>query len=203
VKFLERTGKSQRKKAKKAKKAKAASQVESYASPEEHTPQDLLYIPWSERWKLNLKYRNLPDGELETGHRDSAERITWLVQYPDLMNGELKGPSRVFFYSHVDYKGGPFTFLSNSYACSFTVPALHATHTFSSVEEVYQFCKLLYMRTATAKEIQFGRAKISTKDLCSYVLGEENPNLCTYIGRSAAYLEKVDQEWWESWTKYW
>ena len=158
---------------------------------------------WSERWKLNLKYRDLPTGELEAGHRWMAERITWLVQYPNLVDGQLKGPSRIFFFSHVDYKGGPFTFLSNFYLCGFKVPGLNPHHVFSSVEEVYQFGKCAIMSMAAAREIRIGEARISTKHLASYILGIKDPVMNAYIGRAAAYLETEDPEWWKSWTQYW
>lgn len=182
--------------------AKSKSEPKFFASPEDFTPAELLLIPWKERWKLNLDQRGLPQGELELGRMKGAERMTWLVQYQALRDGKILGPQRVFFYSHVDYLGGPFTFLSNFFRCEFTVPYVHKTHVFTSVEQFYQFVKTCYMRAAPEKHVRFDDHTCSTLALCALVLEFDEPDMSEYIGRSARQFQS-DKKWWERWSQFW
>ena len=192
------------KKTTRAKEAKSKKKNSTfYASPQEYTPKELLVYPWSQRWKLNLDRRNLRDGELEFGRKPGADRISWRFEYARLKNGKWVGTDRVFFFSHVEHKGGPFSFLSNFYESDFKVPEVHATHVFHSVEQFYQYSKTVYMRLGEARDVPFGTVKISTKNLCAYVLLADTASDCAYFGRGARFLEKEDLKWWAFWSQFW
>ena len=114
-----------------------------WASQKAKTPKKVLAIPWEERWKLNIEHREVPEGELELGR--ASRRITWLVEYarPDDQDRD----SYIYFYNQQERYGGPFRFMSNFFPRKFKAPQIHKTHTFTTMEQFYQYCKVCSLRS--------------------------------------------------------
>ncbi|KAK3716223.1 hypothetical protein LTR37_006668 [Vermiconidia calcicola] len=180
----------------------AAEDAEDHASPFSYTPFELLNIDSNDRYKLNLKYRKLPRGELSAGRNPSARYITWLVEY----SRSSPGVQYAYFYTDRERYGGPFAFLSNHHSCNFQVLDEESSHTFSSMEQYYQWSKAKCIAAASPRAIlsKVDRSTIiHSRALPAYILSLEDPNDCDKAGKSFDALLGADTDWEEEWHPGW
>lgn len=177
-----------------------------WADPTIYTPSQLLEIPFAERWKLNLVFRNLRRGELEAGRIKYGRRITWLFEYEDPEDESYR--NRIFFFTQSQRFGGPPCFMSNHHKCDFTVcdddGELEADgHTFTSMEQFYQYSKALVIAKADERHADILNENVSSKDLPAFILGYDNPNRCADAGRGFDKTAKEDAAWAAQWQPQW
>ncbi|KAI7383742.1 hypothetical protein KC336_g18317 [Hortaea werneckii] len=158
------------------------------------------------RKKLNASRQGFGRDEIQHYRTSRAVKITWLIHYHD----EELPMNVIFFYSSKPHLAGPFSVFSNFAITPFRYPRLHPTHTFSCVEQAYQYAKMHLQYTIAGDfELppdilrQANGERMTVGMIVRAILAEDSPSAITTLGRATGYRLKTDLSWRNKWWPAW